>query len=172
MSNFFAGAISCRLLACMFALAASTCHAQDVSQRRNWFDDPFFQVTSGIPRCPVPAGPRITETERRSQAHHRVERGTSCWLAGECERPNAYAYDQDIARNLKAALPAAQRLSRSSLWVTVQRRIVFIEGCADRMSTASKLGALAKAVPDVQQVVLAVSLKPGSRPPYQLLSAP
>src|SRR5437899_5540536 len=28
---------------------------------RNWFDDPFFAISSAIADCPVPAGPFVTE---------------------------------------------------------------------------------------------------------------
>ena len=161
-----------RALALLAVLVATDGHGQAPPQRSNTFNDPFFQVTSRLPDCPVPAGPRITEAERTSQSHARAERGTSCWLAGDCDRPNAYAYDRDIAMSLQAALPLSNTWPRSSLWVTVQRRIVFIEGCADRMSAARKLEALAKAAPNVQQVLVAVSAKRGGRPPYKLLSAP
>src|SRR5689334_25386475 len=71
---------------------------------RNWFHDPFFAITSAIRDCPLPAGPYITDAERRVQAHHRAERGTTCWLAKACDRPNAYAYDRDIADAIAAAM--------------------------------------------------------------------
>lgn len=70
--------------------------AQNAAERRNWFNDPFFQITSQAVRCPVPAGSYLTAAEQRA------ERGTSCWLAGKCARSSAYAYDQDIARALQA----------------------------------------------------------------------
>ena len=62
-------------------------------ERRNWFDTPFGQAVDGLPDCPRPEGPLITESEMRSLAHARIERGTSCWLAKKCEDSNAYRRD-------------------------------------------------------------------------------
>jgi hypothetical protein len=106
-------------------LCAGSCPAQDTAQRKHWFDDPFFAISNDAPDCPVPLGPLLTGAERRTQAHHRAERGTSCWLAGQCDRPNAYAYDHDIAQTLRDALSRRAAIPKTSLWVTVQRRIVF-----------------------------------------------
>ena len=149
-------------------LFASAAHAQDAG-RSNLFNDPFFQVSSSLPDCPEPAGPRVTEAERMAQSHYRSERGTRCWLSGACDRPTAYAYDQDIAKAFQAALPRAGKLERSSLWVTVQRRFIFIEGCALQKSTVAKLAARAKKTRYVEQVLVFVSTKRGERPPYKLL---
>jgi len=147
--------------------------AQAAPERRNWFDDPFFRIASAIADCPEPAGPRITEDERRVQSHHRAEKGTTCWLAGQCDRPNFYAYDADIAQAFRAALQASNPFARASLWVTVQGRVVYIEGCATDPGMEPTLEAYARAVPGVQQAIAAVFV-PGSaaRPPYRLLSAP
>ena len=84
-------------------------------ERRNWFDDPFFQVSSAIADCPLPAGPFITEAERRVQAHHRAEKGTSCWLAGQCEGVSFYGEDAGIAAAFKAAWPVQSALAHSTL---------------------------------------------------------
>ena len=147
--------------------------AQPALERRNWFDDPFFQMTSAIADCPEPVGPRITEDERRVQSHHRAEKGTTCWLAGQCERPNFYAYDADIAQAFKKALQASNPFARTSLWVTVQGRVVYIEGCVPDPAMEPALEAYTRAIPGVQQAIAAVFV-PGrtERPPYRLLSAP
>lgn len=147
--------------------------AQPAPERRNWFDDPFFQMTSAIAGCPEPVGPRITEDERRVQSHHRAEKGTTCWLAGQCARPNFYAYDADIAQAFKKALQASNPFARTSLWVTVQGRVVYIEGCVPDPAMEPALEAYARAIPGVQQAIAAVFV-PGrtERPPYRLLSAP
>ncbi len=119
--------------------AGLACFAQAPAQSaasglQNWFNDPFFQFTSVVPDCPVPLGPFMYASERAAQAHRRAEKGTSCWLAGTCDKPNAYDYDADIAAALKKALNVTQLythspLVNSSLWATVQGRIVTIEGC-------------------------------------------
>ena len=85
--------------------------AQDAAERRNWFNDPFFQIAAQAPRCPVPLGPYLTAAEQRAEAHDRAERGTSCWLAGRCARSNAYAYDQETSPG--PSRPAWERSSPS-----------------------------------------------------------
>lgn len=146
--------------------------AQDAAERRNWFKDPFFQIAAQAPGCPVPLGPYLTAAEQRAEAHYRAERGTSCWLAGRCARSNAYAYDQDIARALQARVGALKPLTGSSLWVTVQRRLVFIEGCVPDRRHVAALQAWATAVPDVEQVLVNVSTRPNTRAPYRTLTSP
>lgn len=147
---------------------ARTALAQAPDERRNWFDDPFFALSSEVPDCPVPLGPFMTEAERRVQAHHRAERGTTCWLAGQCERPNAYAYDHGIARSLRAAARDRPALfAGTSLWVTVQGRVVFIEGCAADPRAAAELERFARAVPGVQQALALLRTGAGAAPPYR-----
>lgn len=133
----------------------------------NPFHDPFVQATSGRP-CPAPLGPAYTETARRAEAHSRIERGTSCWLAGKCAEPNAYRYDAGIARAAVTALRAEHTLAASAIWVTAQRRFVYLEGCVSDAAQAAKAEALVKALPDVQHVIPALAL-PGERIPYARL---
>ena len=160
-------------LLCLAALLGTMpLGAQDAAERRNWFKAPFFQIAAQAPRCPVPLGPYLTAAEQRAEAHDRAERGTSCWLAGRCARSNAYAYDQDIARALQARVGALKPLTGSSLWVTVQRRIVFIEGCVPDRRRVAALQAWATAVPDVEQVLVNVSTRPQAPAPYRTLTSP
>ena len=140
----------------------------DTDELQNWFNDPFFQITSGIRDCPVPAGPFVSESDRRVQAHRRAEKGTTCWLARECDRPNAYAYDEDIATALKAALRERNPFAATSLWVTVQGRVVYIEGCVARASQEAELEGFVRALPHVQQALAIVRSDPSARPPYRL----
>ena len=135
---------------------------------QNWFNDPFFQITSHVRDCPVPAGPFVSESDRRVQAHRRAEKGTTCWLARECDRPNAYAYDEDIAAAFKAALRNDNRFAATSLWVTVQGRVVYIEGCVTRASQEAELEAFARSLPHVQQALAIVRSDASARPPYRL----
>ena len=137
---------------------------------RNWFDDPFFQISSSLPDCPLPAGPFVSEADKRVQAHRRAEKGTTCWLAGECERPNAYAYDRDIAEAFRKAVAGPDRLAGTTLWVTVQGRVVYIEGCALQNSSVVAVEALARSLPHVQQAIAIVRTDPSARPPYKLRS--
>ncbi|MEO8523371.1 MAG: BON domain-containing protein [Caldimonas sp.] len=135
---------------------------------RNWFGDPFFQIAAAVPDCPLPAGPFIDEKEKRIQAHHRAERGTTCWLAKACDRPNSYLYDADIAGALQAALREREPFADTSLWVTVQGRVVYIEGCVAQEAQAAEIEALARAVPYVQQAIAIVRTEPSGRVPYRL----
>jgi hypothetical protein len=137
---------------------------------RNWFDDPFFQISSSVPDCPVPAGPFVSESDKRVQAHRRAEKGTTCWLAGECDRPNAYAYDRDIAEAFRKAVAGPDRLPGTTLWVTVQGRVLYIEGCALQNSSLAAVEALARSLPHVQQAIAIVRTDPTSPPPYKLRS--
>jgi hypothetical protein len=136
---------------------------------RNWFDDPFFQISSAVADCPEPAGPRVSAAERQEQSHRRAEKGTTCWLAKACDRPNAYAYDRDIARGIEEAVRRRAELAHTSLWVTVQGRVVYIEGCVARQSQGAEIEALVRQVPHVQQAIAIVTAHAGAKPPYRPL---
>ena len=150
------------------ATLAAACQALASDDLTNWFDDPFFQISSAIPDCPLPAGPFTTESDRRVQAHRRAEKGTTCWLAKECERPNAYAYDQGIASAFQAAVRAGNPFPNTTLWVTVQGRVLYIEGCATGEAVAGTLEAFARALPEVQQAIAIIRTDASLRPPYKV----
>lgn len=150
----------------LLLLAASPLRAQGSVERRNWFNDPFFQISSAIADCPPPLGPFITEAERRVQSHHRAEKGTTCWLAGLCERPNFYLYDAGIAEALRAQLAAQARFEDTSLWITVQGRVVYIEGCVRNMKTEREIEAFVRGIPHVQQAIALVAVAGAERVPY------
>jgi hypothetical protein len=158
----------------LIAACVAPCQAQSGDTLRNWFDDPFFQISSAIADCPLPAGPFVDERERRVQAHRRAEKGTTCWLAQDkaCERPNAYAYDQDIAAAFRAALRERQPFPHTTLWVTVQGRVVYIEGCAAQRRATAELEAFARSLPHVQQAMAIVRTDPSAAAPYRLRRAP
>lgn len=134
----------------------------------NWFNDPFMQISHSVSDCPVPIGPLIPRSEVRSEEHSRVERGTSCWLAGKCEQPNAYFYDTGISKRLAEHLAANPALLESSLWITVKRRFVWIEGCVKDPAIASELERLAKEVPNVELVFVNVTANTKGKMPYQI----
>jgi len=137
----------------------------------NPFHDPFLRATAGRP-CPVPRGPAYTEAQRRQEAHSRIERGTSCWLAGTCSEPNAYRYDARIADAAVAALRADPALADSAIWVVAQRRFVELQGCVADAAQAAHAEAVVKGLPDVQAVLPWLAL-PGEVPRYpQAASGP
>lgn len=86
------------------AAALSMQPAAAAEELQNWFNDPFFQISSGVRGWPTPAGHFVSERDKRVQSHRRAEKGTTCWLARECDRPYAYAYDADIAAAIRAAM--------------------------------------------------------------------
>ena len=52
-------------------------------------------------------------------------------------------------------LAADPAFARSSLWITVQRRFVWVEGCIDDPSiTVGALEAFVRAEPDVERVIV------------------
>jgi hypothetical protein len=155
-------------------LAAQTAMAQQVQQvqaaagapKQNWFDDPFFQVSTGLAACATPEGPFYTAEDRRTQTHSRLERGTSCWLAGKCTDSNAYRYDKPLAPKVRAALLAVPGVRSGSVWVMIQRRWVYLQGCVPTPALARRLERAARAVPDVETVVPDLMTGTRGKPPY------
>jgi hypothetical protein len=158
-----------RLDMLVFAAAAFVTAASASDEMlQKWFNHPFFQTSSAVLDCPVPAGPFTSEQDRRVQAHRRAEKGTTCWLARECDRPNAYVYDPDIALAFKAAALEHPSFANTTLWVTVQGRVVYLEGCVQQASQAVALEAFAMKVPNVQRAIAIVRSDPATRAPYPL----
>ena len=152
----------------------------------NRFNDPFFQFTFAVADCPQPLGPRVTLAQQRAQTHVRAEKGSSCWLAGRCERSNSYAYDADIGTALQQAVKPGQLythspLVNSSLWMTVQARTVTVEGCVagdvptgfDHDFIARHLEVLVRSVPNVQTAIVRIhtsaQARAGQAVPYPTL---
>lgn len=145
----------------------------DDAQWLNRFGDPFEPLSADVAGCAEPLGPRITAAEMRTQSHHRAERGTSCWLRGECREPNAYRYDAAIALAVRERLATQpQALHPSSLWLTVQGRVVYLEGCVAEAGQAAALEAAVRGLPDVQQALAIVTVGAAAPPPYRTLPAP
>lgn len=158
----------CAVIASAMAAIVPASQADAGDELRNWFNDPFFQISNGMPACPTPAGPFVTERERHAQAHRRAEKGTTCWLARDCDRPNAYAYDPDIAVAMQSAVEQRRPFPDTSLWATVQGRVVYIEGCVASASQVGEIDAFARAQPYVEQVHVSVRTSPSARAPYRL----
>jgi hypothetical protein len=136
----------------------------------NWFNDPFFQVRAAVSECPTPLGPLTTRDQARQQEHYRAERGTSCYLSGECKKPNAYSYDADIGAAVQAIFANhAQLAQHSGLWITVSRRFVYVEGCSSETDDLRELEGLIRSVPDVQTVLLNIGKDPNQHMPYTTL---
>ncbi|MES2070827.1 MAG: BON domain-containing protein [Pseudomonadota bacterium] len=151
-------ALACPVLAC--------CADQPVL--KNWFGDPFVQVSNAMPACPVPLGPLMAEADIRQEEHGRVERGTTCWLNGKCAKPNAYMYDQDIARQVLQRFAQSQAFADTSLWVTVKRKFVWVEGCVADQGQEAGLQALLQGVPELEHVLVNVMQGVAQKPPYEV----
>ncbi len=136
----------------------------------NWFNDPFFQVRSAIADCPIPIGPLTTREQARQQEHYRAERGTSCYLSGECKKPNAYFYDAEIGSRVRQIFADQPHLlEHSAVWVTVSRRFVYVEGCSAENADLATLDEAIRSVPDVQTVLLNIAKDAKGHLPYQAL---
>jgi hypothetical protein len=152
---------------CAAAIAQST--TADPNEIRNWYNDPFFALSSAIDACPQPLGPRMTKSDADDDAHYRVERGTTCWLAHKCSKPNSYLYDADIAQAIRTQFKDDASLAGTSLWITVQRRFVYAEGCAGAQFDRAALERRLAAISDVEQVFVRVSADPHAPPPYKTM---
>ncbi|MFC7515994.1 BON domain-containing protein [Herbaspirillum sp. GCM10030257] len=152
----------------VFFMFVSTCYGQDADELRNWFNDPFFQVSKDVPDCPVPAGPFVDERAMRNQSHQRAEKGTTCWLAGDCDRQNSYMYDTDIAKEFMSATGERGPFVNTTLWITVQGRVAYIQGCGISESQVPQLEEFARSVRYVQQAFVDLRVDRSRRAPYRL----
>lgn len=153
---------------------ASASSAPSITERKNWYNDPFFALSQDVRGCPLPLGPLMTKAEAEDDAHYRVERGTTCWLAHKCTKPNSYLYDAPIADAIRTYFKgsAAHSLAGTSVWITVQRRFVYAEGCAPASFDRQTLQRELAAIPDVEQVFMRVTDTPNGPLPYKTLAAP
>jgi hypothetical protein len=135
----------------------------------NWFNDPFFQVSNGMSHCPTPRGPMLTEAEKIAESHSRVERGTSCWLAGRCAHANAYAFDAGIGQRIQNILENHTEFSGDSIWITVSRRFVWVQGCVASNSSRTKLTSLLAHVEEADYVFFDIMIGEDGVPPYRTL---
>ncbi|MDL1861529.1 BON domain-containing protein [Betaproteobacteria bacterium PRO7] len=152
------------IVALLAALACAPAAAQD---RRNWFGDPFAQATSGLSGCPAPEGPLTTEDEMRREGHARIERGTTCWLQKKCDEPNAYKSDPQINAAVVAAIAGDARFAGTSVWVTTQRKFVFLQGCVRTRAQIGQLVELVRRVPRVEYVGDELLVGTRGKPPYR-----
>lgn len=137
--------------------------AQD---KKNYFDDPFLQVTSGLPNCPVPEAPGMTEQELREAAHVRAQAGVSCHTSGRCRLPNSYLYDKEIAPRLVQFVQRDGRYGDTSVWALVERRYVYLKGCVRSKEQSDMLERAVGTIDDVMGVVNELSIGTQDKPRY------
>jgi hypothetical protein len=161
-----------RSVMCCALLTIASNTATAAGPRTNHGNDPFFQISTAIAHCPAPLGPLQTDQEWLDDAHYRIERGNSCWVEGRCRLSNAYLYDAEIAeavqRRLNTINAALHWRENSTLWLTLQRRFIYVQGCVSKeFDTARLLSELGKTA-DVDQVIDNTTTTPGSSPlPYK-----
>jgi hypothetical protein len=146
-------------------IAAAGGPGVSAEEPRTYQLDPFTQATAGYAGCPEVKPPVLTEQEMRTTAHQRVERGTSCCLAGSCECGGAYKRDPEINDRVAAAIKADSRFAKTSVWVTTTRKFVTVQGCVRNAEQKKALERLVKRQPDVAIVwnETTVGVKPGSK---------
>ena len=151
------------------ALVMSSASGVDMpGERRNWFDTPFGAAVVGLAACPRPEGPLLTQEEMRQLAHARIERGTSCWLAKQCEDSNAYRRDPEIQRRVIDAVASTPAYARSSVWVTTERGWVTLQGCLESTALRASLIDRVRRVPGVETVFDQLIVGTGSRPRWKV----
>lgn len=141
------------LTASIAAIAAAQGAAAPQPARTNAFNDPFLQVTSALPGCPVPEGPLYTEAEVRDLAHVRSQHGGSCYRVGRCRLPNSYLYDAEIIPRVQLYLREDGRFGDTSVWVLGERRLVTLMGCVQSAEQALAMEKAVELVDDVMGVV-------------------
>ena len=152
------------LLLAALGLAA----ASGAQERRNAFDDPFLQVSSALPGCPVPRPPGYTEEEVRKEEHVRAQHGTSCYHSGRCRLPNSYLYDREIIPRVKQFILRDGRFDDTSVWVLGERRLVTLMGCVRTPAQAEALEKAVQQVDDVVGVINLLSVGTQAKPRYPL----
>jgi hypothetical protein len=161
--------------AVLFIVASLRAHAE--TPRLNRGHDPFFQISKAVSNCPAPLGPLETEQEWLDDSHYRIERGNSCWVEGRCRLSNAYLYDTEIAEAVQRRLTnmnyATHWREQSTLWLTLQRRFIYVQGCVtpgfDKQTFLTELGKTA----DVDRVIDDTTTNPRATSlPYRTLADP
>src|SRR5437588_10833764 len=128
----------------LFALASALAMLNASAEERTYQLDPFAQATDGYVACPAAKPSVLTEQEMRATAHQRVERGTSCCLAGTCECGGAYKRDPEINDRVAASIKADSRFAKTSIWVTTTRKFVTLQGCVRNAAQKKALERLVK----------------------------
>lgn len=137
--------------------------AQD---RRNYFEDPFVQVSGAVAGCPVPRPPGMTEQELRDAAHVRAQHGGSCYRTGRCRLPNSYLYDKEIIPRVAQYIRQDGRFEDTSVWILGERRLVTLMGCVQSPEQSEQLERAVMLVDDVMGVINYLQVDPKAKPRY------
>lgn len=143
--------------------------AAQAQERRNYFNDPFMQVTSAVANCPVPQPPGVTKEEMAALAHVRAQHGTSCHLSGRCRLANSYLYDKEIIPRVVQYLRLDGRFNDTSVWVLGERRLVTLMGCVQSQEQAVAMEKAVALVDDVMGVVNQLVVGTAGPPRYAVV---
>ena len=157
-----------RRIACLVVLLGLPLAVAADAARTNVYGDPFVQVTAGLPGCPVPEGPALTASEARAESHWRVERGTSCYRSGRCRLPNSYLYDRELVPRVKQFIERSGRYADTSLWISGQRRWIWLQGCVRNADQAPELESAVRGIDDVEAVVNQLGVGREASPRYRI----
>ena len=155
------------LLACSFVLLSA-----QAQERKNYFDDPFVQITSALPGCPEPRPPGMTPEEWVAAAHIRAQHGTSCHLSGRCRLANSYLYDKEIIPRVAQYIRLDGRFDNTSVWVQGERRLVMLKGCVQSAEQALAMEKAVALVDDVMGVVNELMVGTQETPRYPVARHP
>jgi BON domain len=166
--NALANSFKTNLL-CVLAALTLLSHSAGVraQERKNFYNDPFLQVTNALKNCPVPETPQLTEEEIRTESHARAERGTRCYAEGRCRLPNSYLYDQEIIPRVKKLILNDAKLSNTSVWIEGQRRWVYLKGCVNTAQQSRDIERAVRRVDDVEAVINQLMIGVADKPPYR-----
>lgn len=134
------------------AIALHVAIAQSAEPDNPYNDPPPLQATHGIARCAPPKSRTLTPEQARHEAHQRIERGTSCWLAGQCEAGGDYKHDAETNARVAATIGRDARFANTSIWVETLRKFVTIKGCLADARQGRELEAMVKAIDGVKLV--------------------
>ena len=148
-------------------LAAAAALPLPVFAADSYQQDPFEQATAGFAACPTVPPPTLTAEQMRAQAHSRVERGTSCCLAGTCECGGSYKHDPEINASVAAAIRHDSRFRDASIWITTTRKFVTLQGCVRTPAQKRALERLVRRQPDVALVWNETTVGPVRHAPLQ-----
>ena len=140
-------------VACLVALSLSLVPCARGAHPDNYYQDPPpRRATAGIADCAAPVVRGLTPDEARREAHQRVERGTSCFLAGTCPAGGDYKDDAAVNDRVAAAIASDPRFAGASIWVTTLRKFVTLQGCLVDESQGRRLEEFVRAIPGVKLV--------------------
>ena len=140
-------------LCCIGALALAFDAPVRAAGEANYFNDPFLQVTGAIADCPPQHPMAFSQAELQGEAHSRAERGTRCYLSGQCRLPSSYDYDKEIVPRVRKAIVTDGRFVDTSVWIEGQRRWVWLKGCVRTKAQAAALTKLVRSIDDVERVI-------------------